>query len=82
MNYTDKQLVTMTQQYTVTRDMEEYICHIALTEINKQVANGRLWNKCMDCGTVYPLDKEGANTVFCSDTCEAATEAYMKEDMQ
>ena len=82
MNYTDEQLVTMTQQYTVTRDREEYICHIAYKEINKQSQNGREWNKCIDCGIPYPLDMEGANTVFCSDTCEAATEAYLREDMQ
>lgn len=73
---TDAQLITMTQQYSQARD-GSYIAHLAYERINEQVTAGRPWNKCLDCGTPYPLDQEGAGSEFCSSRCEAETLTYL-----
>lgn len=80
---TDDQIVVMTQQYTVTRDGEAYICHLGYEEINRQVKNGRPWSKCMDCGTPFPLDSaEAIGSDFCSTQCEYLTLDYMNNEAQ
>ena len=66
----DPELVSMTQQYTQAHS-GEYVAHLAYEEINRQVAAGRPWSKCQNCGTPYPMDKEGVSSsgIHCSDSC-------------
>lgn len=69
---TDEQLVAMTQQYTVAHD--------AYKEINRQVAEGRQWSKCPNCGNVYPWDRPGSSASACSSACFIQYLAYLTEE--
>ena len=64
----DHELVAMTQQYGLTHS-GAYVCHEAYEEINRQVAAGRPWSKCSNCGNPYPLDKPGSSGTHCSEKC-------------
>jgi rubredoxin len=64
----DDEIVAMTHSYDLTPG-GEYITHLAYQEINRQCATGRQWAKCPNCGNPYPLDKPGASSDVCSDTC-------------
>lgn len=79
----DQELVAMTQQYTQTHD-GAYVCHEAYEEINRQVAAGRPWSKCQNCGNPYPMDLEGASSsgIHCSDRCysEAVADLYWEDE--
>jgi hypothetical protein len=77
LKYTDHELISMTQQYTQTRE-GDFICHLAFKTINEQVRNGRDWAKCMECGKPYPLDREGATLSFCSTSCENSYASYLE----
>lgn len=74
----DHELVAMTQQYSQTHD-GEYVTHLAYREINEQVAAGRPWAKCPNCGNPYPLDKAGALTGACSPECFEDYLNYLNE---
>lgn len=56
--------------------------HAAAAMINQDIReNGTPWNKCLDCGESYVIGGEdwpGSSSTFCSDNCETATTAYLK----
>lgn len=79
-DFTDHELIAMTQQYTISRE-GKYVTHEAYEEINRQVAGGRPWSKCMDCGNPFPLDKEGASMEFCSAECGDRYSAYLADSL-
>lgn len=74
---TDHEIVAMTQQYTQTHD-GEYVTHLAYQEINRQVAAGRGWAKCQDCGNPFPQDREGSSSERCSLLCRSNYADYLK----
>jgi len=76
----DHELIAMTQQYSVDHD-GAYVAHIGYAKINEQVAAGRPWAKCSDCGNPYPLDREGASGDFCSFTCHDSYIAYLNKEI-
>jgi hypothetical protein len=76
----DHEIVAMTQQYTQTHD-GKYVAHLAYEEINRQVAEGRQWAKCPNCGNPYPLDKPGATPDTCSQECFDDYVAYLNQSV-
>lgn len=76
MNRTDAELVSMSKSYEVKPD-GTYVAHEAYREINEQVADGRPWAKCPNCGLPYPLDMPGASISVCSEACYQAYASYV-----
>lgn len=72
----DDEIVAMTQQYSTTF-AGEHVTHLAYQEINRQVAAGRQWAKCPNCGSPYPLDRPGASSSVCSEACYDEYLAYI-----
>lgn len=71
----DHELVAMTQQYSTTRDTNQYIAHLAYAEISRQCVNGRKWSKCVNCGNPYPMDNYTPSSEVCSEGC---AESYLE----
>lgn len=78
-NLTDQELVGMTHSYGQTRD-GDFVTHLAYEEINRQVAGGRQWAKCPNCGNPYPLDRPGATGDICSRECSDEYLAYLNSE--
>jgi hypothetical protein len=77
----DPEIVAMTQQYTQT-PQGEYVTHLAYEEINRQVAAGRPWAKCPNCGDPYPLDRPGASSGICSKKCHDEYADYLNNPLE
>lgn len=75
----DHEIVAMTQQYTQDHD-GNYITHLAYQEINRQVAAGRQWVKCADCGNPYPITEAWSDSTVCSDTCWINYSNYLESE--
>lgn len=73
---TDEELVLRTKSYDQNPD-GTYVSHKAYEEINAQVAAGRAWSKCPNCGDPYPMDREGSNSTTCSRKCFDEYLAYV-----
>lgn len=72
----DHELVAMTQQYTQDHD-GKYVTHAAYEEINRQVAAGRPWAKCANCGNPYPLREDWNSGTVCSQKCADEYTEYL-----
>lgn len=76
MSHTDEELIALALSYNRNPD-GTFVRHDAYAEINRQVAAGRPWSKCPDCGNVYPMDREGADETTCSVRCRYSYAAYV-----
>lgn len=76
----DHELIALTQQYDKDRD-GVYVCHTAYEQINQQVAAGRPWAKCVNCGQPYPRDRKGSGPEMCSTDCENSYLLYLNDEV-
>lgn len=54
-----------------------YVLHDAYAIVSEQVKAGIPWFKCMNCGSPYRADREGASVDSCSDGCWDALTNYL-----
>lgn len=58
-----------------------HVLHDAYAMVNEQVQAGIPWAKCMNCGSPYRMDREGASVDICSPECWSSYAAYLNNSL-
>lgn len=59
-----------------------YVLHDAYAIVSEQVKAGIPWFKCMNCGSPYRADREGASVDSCSPQCWGDYLSYLDNSLE